>query len=59
LLTSQLLKVMQPYELEELKLNHETRRKLLYRYQDYYALHIHDFGSMKTLPILHEVLSEG
>jgi DNA repair protein RecO (recombination protein O) len=59
MLTSQLLKVMQPHELEELKLNHETRRKLLYRYQDYYALHIHDFGLMKTLPILHEVLSEG
>jgi DNA repair protein RecO (recombination protein O) len=58
ILTSQLLKVMQPHELEELKLNHETRRKLLYRYQDYYALHIHDFGLMKTLPILHEVLSE-
>jgi DNA repair protein RecO (recombination protein O) len=56
LITSQLLKVMQPYELEEIKLHHDTRRKLLLHYQDYYALHIPDFGQMKTLAVLHEVL---
>ena len=55
-ITSQLLKVMQPYELEDIKLHHDIRRKLLLQYQDYYALHIHDFGQMKTLMILHEVL---
>lgn len=55
-ITSQLLKVMQPYELEDIKLHHDTRRKLLLHYQDYYALHIPDFGQMKTLSILHEVL---
>lgn len=55
-LTSDLLKVMQPYELEEFKLNRETRRALLLKYLDYYALHIHDFGQMKTLLVLHEVL---
>ncbi len=55
-ITSQLLKVMQPFELEEIKLHHDTRRKLLLQYQDYYALHIPDFGQMKTLSILHEVL---
>ncbi len=55
-LTAQLLKVMQPYELEEFKLNQEIRRELLVRYLDYYALHIHDFGQMKTLMVLHEVL---
>ena len=55
-ITSQLLKVMQPFELEEIKLHHDTRRKLLLHYQDYYALHIPDFGQMKTLSILHEVL---
>ncbi|MBC7510636.1 MAG: DNA repair protein RecO, partial [Ferruginibacter sp.] len=55
-ITSQLLKVMQPYELEDIKLHHDTRRKLLLQYQDYYALHIPDFGQMKTLSILHEVL---
>ncbi len=55
-LTSQLLKVMQPYELEEFHLNHTIRRELLLHYQDYYALHIPEFGQMKTLMILHEVL---
>ena len=53
---SQLLKVMQPEELKEFKLNHETRRSLLFRIQDYYGLHIADFGQMKTLRVLAEVL---
>jgi DNA repair protein RecO (recombination protein O) len=56
LITSQLLKVMQPYELEDIKLHHSTRRKLLLHYQDYYAFHIPGFGKMKTLAVLHEVL---
>ncbi len=56
-ITSQLLKIMQPYELEQLKLHHEFRRSLLQAYQLYYALHIPDFGTMKTLPVLQEVLS--
>lgn len=56
-LTSQLLKVMQPAELELFKLNQETRRTLLVRLTDYYALHIHDFGQMRTLRVLGEVLS--
>lgn len=55
-LTSQLLRVMQPYELEDFNLNHIIRRQLLLSYQDYYALHISEFGQMKTLLILHEVL---
>ena len=55
-LTAQLLKIMQPYELEDMKLNRELRRILLLRYLEYYALHISDFGQMKTLVVLHEVL---
>lgn len=55
-LTAQLLKVMQPYELEDFKLNGEIRRVLLLKYLEYYALHIPDFGQMKTLMVLHEVL---
>jgi DNA repair protein RecO (recombination protein O) len=55
-LTSQLLKVMQPYELEEFTLNHIIRRQLLLHFHDYYALHIPEFGQMKTLMVLHEVL---
>lgn len=54
---SQLLKVMQPSELSEIKLNQETRRNLLHALETFYALHIQDFGSMKTLPVLEAVLS--
>lgn len=55
-LTAGLLRVMQPPELEEFKLNRETRRTLLLKYLDFYALHIPDFGQMKTLMVMHDVL---
>ena len=56
-ITSQLLKVQQPEELKDIKLNHEFRRNLLFTYEVYYKLHVQDFGSMKTLPVLREILS--
>ena len=56
LITSGLLKIMQPQELEQVKMNHHKRRALLIKYLEYYALHIHDFGQMKTLMVLQEVL---
>jgi DNA repair protein RecO (recombination protein O) len=55
-ISSQLLKVMQPEELGEIKLSHDFRRKLLHRFEEYYALHIQDFGTLKSLPVLQEVL---
>ena len=55
--TSQLLKTQQPHELSAIHLNQEARRILLNAYQQFYALHIQDFGTMKTLPVLQEVLS--
>ena len=54
--TNELLKVMQPKELEQIRLNHDFRRQLLFAYETYYRLHIPDFGTMKTLPVLREVL---
>ena len=54
--SSQLLKVMQPAELADIKLNQDFRRNLLFMYEKYYALHIQDFGTMKTLPVLREIL---
>lgn len=54
--TSQLLKVMMPGELEQIRLHHDFRRNLLHQFELYYALHIPDFGSLKTLPVLREVL---
>ncbi len=55
-ITSQLLKVLQAEELEEIKLNHDFRRQLLLQYETYYRLHIHDFGTLKSLPVLREIL---
>ncbi len=54
---SQLLKARHPDELDEIKLNKNTRREILLVLQTFYALHIQEFGTMKTLPILHEILS--
>ena len=56
-ITKELLMVMQPSELEEIKLNQEIRRRLLFAFEDYYSLHIQDFGKLKTLPVLKELLS--
>jgi DNA repair protein RecO (recombination protein O) len=56
MITSQLLKVLQPEELEQVKLNHEFRRNLLSVYEQFYALHIQEFGRLKTLPVLKEIM---
>lgn len=55
-ITAELLRVMQPAELEGIKLNRQMRRQLLQKYQEFYTLHIPEFGQMKTLRILQEVL---
>jgi DNA repair protein RecO (recombination protein O) len=55
-LTAQLLRVQQPQELTELPLNQETRRILLQAYLSFYALHVSDFGEMRTLAVLQTVL---
>lgn len=54
---SHILKIMQPNELEEVALNQETRRRITHAVEEYYALHIPDFGTMKTLPVLREIMS--
>jgi DNA repair protein RecO (recombination protein O) len=56
-IVSNLLRVMQPSELSQIRLNQETRRRLLHGMETFYALHIQDFGTMKTLPVLEAVLS--
>lgn len=55
--TAQLLRVQQPAELQEIALNQETRRTLLQAYRTFYALHVPDFGEMRTLNVLQTVLS--
>lgn len=54
---SQLLKVQHPDELTEIRINKSIRKEILFALQSFYGLHINDFGTMKTLPILHQVLS--
>jgi DNA repair protein RecO (recombination protein O) len=56
-ITSQLLKVRQPEELAGLPLNQEIRRQLLQAYLGFYALHVPDFGEMRTLTVLQTVLA--
>lgn len=51
-LTSELLKVMHPEELEGFKLNKEIRRNLLDAYINFYRLHIHDFHKLNTIDVL-------
>ncbi len=54
---AQILKTRQPLELEDLQLNREARRKLTTAMQEFYSLHISDFGTLKTLPVLREIMS--
>lgn len=56
-ITSHLLKVMLPGELEEVKLHQDIRRSLLKAYETFYALHLSDFGTLKSLPVLREILN--
>lgn len=55
--TSLLLKVMQPAELATIPFNRLSRRHLLLQYNQYYRIHLPDFGTLKTLPILQEILA--
>ena len=57
-ITSELLKTMQPAELDSLQLNKQKRKHLLAKYLEYYQLQHHNFGQMKTLAVLEEVLSK-
>jgi DNA repair protein RecO (recombination protein O) len=55
--TSQLSEIQFYNDLENIQLNRTIRRELLTAYQTYLSLHIHDFGEMKSLKILQEILS--
>lgn len=56
-ITSRLLAVQFYNDLENIHLNRSVRRDLVQAYQTYLALHIADFGEMKSLSILQEILS--
>jgi DNA repair protein RecO (recombination protein O) len=44
-------------DLERVKLTRSTRRQLLNAYQTYMALHVQDFGEMRSWKVLQEILS--
>lgn len=54
---SQFLKVRQPHELEHIRIHGDFRRLLLSALEKYYAFHVTDFGTMKSLPVLSELFS--
>lgn len=56
LITAELLKVKQPAELAEIRMNGEMRRKILDALEMYYSIHVADFGRLKTLPVLREIM---
>jgi DNA repair protein RecO (recombination protein O) len=53
---SELLKAIHPNDLREIKMNHKTRSSILKIMESFYAWHVPDFGSMKTLNVLSEIL---
>lgn len=55
--TSELLKVQHPEELGQVKIHPSIRRIMLQAYQTFFALHVPEFGTMKTLPVLQAVLA--
>ena len=54
--TAQIMRARHPEDLREIKLNQTIRRSLLHAYEQFYALHLQDFGTLKTLPVLEAVL---
>lgn len=53
---SELLKAIHPNDLREIKMNGKARREILRIMESFYAWHIPEFGTMKTLNVLSEIL---
>ncbi|MEO7833701.1 MAG: DNA repair protein RecO [Ginsengibacter sp.] len=54
---SQLLKAVHPQDLHDIKMNRTIRKEILKSLENYYSWHIPEFGSMKTLTVLTEILT--
>ena len=55
-MTSELLDMQNPVTLYRVKLNQSQRRDLLQAYEQFFIYHIPDFGSLKTVKVLEELL---
>jgi DNA repair protein RecO (recombination protein O) len=56
ILLKELMKVMHPDELTEVYINRTSRQEILDILEKYYGIHLSEFGKMKTLPVLKQVL---
>jgi DNA repair protein RecO (recombination protein O) len=56
LILAELLQVRQPSELSEINANAEARRTILDMMEVYYSLHVQDFGNMRSLSVLKEIM---
>ncbi|HET7114966.1 MAG TPA: DNA repair protein RecO [Hanamia sp.] len=54
---SELLKVIHPRDLSEIKMNRKIRSAILKIMESFYEWHIPEFGKMKTLSVLSEILA--
>lgn len=54
--TSAINNIMFYNDLENIALNRQLRRNLLAAYQQFFALHIQDFGELRSVRVLQEVL---
>lgn len=55
--TSKLLSINFYNDLENIHLTRDIRKNLVIAYQNYVALHVQDFGEIKTLPVLQQIFS--
>ncbi|MEJ7830328.1 MAG: DNA repair protein RecO [Segetibacter sp.] len=55
--TSKLLAINFYSDLESIHFNRSTRQLLLQSFQNYIALHVQDFGEIKSLPVLQEIFN--
>jgi len=57
LLITELLQARLPVELKSMKLSSHKRNRVLDLMETYYALHLSEFGKLRTLPVLRAILS--
>lgn len=54
---SEILKILQPHELEQVYLNQYMRRRIMHGIEQFYLMHVPEFGTLRTLPVLREIMS--
>lgn len=55
---SQLLKMLQVEDLEQLAMNRQLRNELIDALLEFYAIHIQPFGAMRSLPVIRTLLED-